>query len=135
MPDTIIWQMGDGSRAILTFGCDDIKCPRCNKQRHVGGLWNKKPGANGCWQIACTGCRLAIGVTFDMRGDAVCWDHKEAVAEKKRLDALPQPTAEETAAFLAALPPCDPEAEGRALLAEMEAKYAARTAYANAASL
>lgn len=138
MPDTILYEFGNGDRAIITFGRDGIKCPTCGKERNVGGLLERKPGKDGCWKVACTSCKRRLGVTFDMRGDAVCWDHKEAVAEQKRLNALPQPTAEETAAFLAelaAMPPTDHEAEVRALLAKYEAKHSLHTIFAGHGTL
>lgn len=123
MPTTLIYNFPEGP-GFVTVCSNEIVCPGCGTKRNVSSSFeSKKRPKHDLWKCKCKGCGLLLGFTYDMRGDAVCWDKKKADIEVKRLEALPQPTEVETAAFLAALPDCDPEAECRAYLAELETKH------------
>ncbi|WP_216726114.1 hypothetical protein [Hymenobacter siberiensis] len=101
----------NGSACFVTFSRTIIVCPQCKHEQDVGAVLETKEPARGWWTRRCQNCTLKLGITTDIRGDAVCWDAvkvaKEIAAEPKQ----PEMTMAELDAFMAALPPYDEAAD------------------------
>ena len=59
---------------IITMNTTDIKCPKCGEQ-HTYDDYGKQleKSEKGLIYKFCKGCKIKMGITTNMEGDAVVW--------------------------------------------------------------